>query len=416
MSVPEMNGSTEKREVTEALTLLAVGLVPIAHIVTFLVGGAVANGGDVVIALLVASALVWRLLWRGRSRRQRERPAASGDRLVTGHLPFVLLFGFGCYAAISSAWSPTPEFALWKGVGYLGLAVAAWVVARAGGPWGGLADVWLVGTGLVLFVATALLVGSLLSGLPALGDRVLYRAGGISGLPFPRVRGPFLHPNLFGEYLLVSGILLWGRWEQLPPRRRRAAITLAAGIGLGLFATVSSAWWAAAVMLAAWAVSRKRWLIAALAGMAAAGTLFAMLYRIEVLSGVHVIATDGLRPRFWGSAWEAFRRAPLFGSGGTPFPAWVGERGWDAHSVPLAILSQYGVAGALILGSGVWLLVLGVLSAGDTHAPVQRNRMAALAALAAVAIHGIVAGSEDFRHVWLLMGMMGTWAARRREP
>ena len=54
-----------------------------------------------------------------------------------------------------------------------------------------------------------------LLGPEALQARVLYGGGSIQGLPMPRVSGPFPHPNMFGDYLVVSGAIFWTRWRGL---------------------------------------------------------------------------------------------------------------------------------------------------------------------------------------------------------
>ena len=40
-------------------------------------------------------------------------------------------------------------------------------------------------------------------------------------------------------------------------------------------------------------------------------------------------------------------------------------------------------------------------------AEASRERTALLVAIMAVAVHGVVTASEDFRHLWALMGMVG---------
>ena len=75
---------------------------------------------------------------------------------------------------------------------------------------------------------------------------------------------------------------------------------------------------------------------------------------------------------------------------------------WDAHNLYLSLLGQYGLAGFALITGAVVTLVRALIRDGTA-----RRKAALLLALFAVAVHGIAVASEDFRHVWALLGMVG---------
>jgi O-antigen ligase len=150
--------------------------------------------------------------------------------------------------------------------------------------------------------------------------------------------------------------------------------------------------------------------------------LAGLLFPLQIEAGPIGISTNGIRPRLWASAWAAVTAAPAFGVGASPFlarlspiPGLAGIGGlWEAHSVYVGVLGQFGLVGTAILGAGIGLLVRGVAVLGATNesGTVHRGRCAILLALGAVALHGVFSGSEDFRHVWMLFGLMGLTIVR----
>ncbi len=409
----------------EAVVLVYVALLPLSHLATFSVAGAMANASDLLLAGLVGMGL-WSAL-RDGSKGAWSFSAAQA-------LPYLVLALFGLWAALSGLWGYHPGFAAAKGGAYVALGLGAWVVARSGIPWERVADAWLVGATLALTWLYAAWVAGMLGWAPVATERALYFAGAVHGLPFPRPRGPFLHPNLLGDFLVVTAALLWARWpvlrEQIPGAARAGALLLA----LTLFLTFGSAWVGAGILMVFWAVRTVRergpdtgiqgipWRAAAgVAGalglLMAGGTLLGMLVPLELRTGPLSITTDGLRARIWASATQAVLEAPLLGVGAAPFLAetWGPEGGirgfalWDAHSVYLSVVGQFGLVGLFLVGTGVGMVVYRLAAIPGR---LGRGKVAVLAALAAVALHGVGAAVEDFRHVWLLLGMAGLMSTR----
>jgi len=397
---------------------------PVGHLVTLDVAGAIATGADVAVLLLLAAAGLDRL-----SRGPRRGEATF--RFTVG---VVVLALFGGWIALSGLWGFHPEYAVAKGAGTVGLALAAGALAGSGLGWRRSVEAWLLGTALAL--AFTLVV--LLTGPTVVRWRVLYQGGGVVGLPLPRVSGPFLHPNMLGDYLVVSGALLWGIWPSLEDRVRGAAWALAGMVAVGLLLSASSAWVGAGLVLFgvgrwhAGARGEERSLLGAPTLVSLAGFLLASIAMVGLLLPLDLsmagrsIQTGGIRPAIWGSAFQAFLEAPIRGVGAAPYLAAVVDplRGgpaalWDAHNSYLSVLGQFGLLGAGLAVVGFTLLVQGggfrrprlpgrrATDPEPSPPPPARLRTALVLAGAAVAVHGLFLAGEDLRHVWLLAGVWG---------
>lgn len=405
---------------TAVAARLYLVLMPVGHLVYLPVAGAMGTGADVALLLFLISwgmdLLFHPVLAQELARVIRGERVAwlPGRRVLLG---FVLMAAFGAWVALSGQWGFHPRYAQAKGVGVGALAVGGLALATSRVGWRRAADAWLVGTGLALLVT--LLGGGL--GSEAFRARVFSGGSGILGLPFPRVSGPMLHPNMFGGYLVVSALLLWERWPEWQARARPLALALAAGVGTALFLTASTAWIGGGVAVAllgrgvGGAEPPRRGALLRLGGTAAAAAvLVALVVPLDFhLGWVHVV-TNAIRPAIWGSSFAAVVARPIVGVGASPFVAEAADplRGgamglWDAHNAYLSVMGQFGLVGFTLLAAGVSLVVAAVW-----RRPVgSRARSAVLLVLMAVAIHGLFLASEDLRHVWVVMGLAGVLAA-----
>ena len=335
------------------------------------------------------------------------------------------------WVTASGSWGAAPGYAFAKGLAVLGWGGVALGLAGSGLSLRRVARAWCVGALLLLLASLALAWVR-----PALG---LYWGGAsIGGLP--RLRGVLGHPNLLGDYLTVSLILMVGLWAggQDPPRLRAGALAgLILATAVALAGTVTTAWMGVGVALAVagWRMPPTRWGRGRRAALIACGAGLAATTAAGALRPIHLgtddvpVVTSGVRPAIWASAAWAPRLSPLRGVGAAPYlaeavdPFAPGDRMllWDAHSTPLSILGQFGVIGALLY---LWLAaeLLGIadrirLRAGDRrgHKPALRLlpsprtqvEAAVWLALLAAAVHSLVTASEDFRHLWLLLGLGG---------
>ena len=262
-------------------------------------------------------------------------------------------------------------------------------------------------------------------GPDALQTRLLYSGGSIRGLPLPRVSGPFPHPNMFGDFLVVSGAILWARWDALREEWGRGAVAAAWLLAGTLVMTVSSAWLGAGVLLTALGLLTMRQrdgrlsvqlkrpvpVIFVITGvilftMTLAGLLVPMAVDVAGLS----ITGNGIRPTIWLSALEAFKEAPIAGVGARPFLAVAADplsstsaaALWDAHNVYLSILGQFGLVGAALLAGALTVVIRTLVTEGTT-----RRHAVLVVAMLAVGVHGVAAANEEFRHVWALLGLVG---------
>ena len=137
------------------------------------------------------------------------------------------------------------------------------------------------------------------------------------------------------------------------------------------------------------------------------------------LGGAMATAADLALGGLVAAGLEAFVTSPLVGVGAAPFLAPApGPFGgpslhlWDTHQPYLSVLGQFGLLGAVLAGTGVVLLVRGLLAE-----PRIRARAAVLAALAAMAAHGFLVATEDARHLWALLGgMVGALGIQDEGP
>jgi hypothetical protein len=405
-------------------------LLPVGHLVVVPVAGAMATGADLMLGVLVAAWLVRSAVGR------RGAPGALGPPGRRYRMGILLLMAFGGWVALSALWSAYPAYAAAKGGATLALALGALALATCGLGWRRAADAWLVGTGLALVATVALWVVGL-TGVVWAQERVAMGGTGITGLPFPRISGPFLHPNMFGDYLVVSVALLWGRWPELGGRAgeggrtapRWLASSLAVALACAMVLTASTAWVGAGVAVAwlgwrgargrvpgvAWAPALSGTLALVGAGVAV-GVTFLLVVPVEFSGFDRDLATGAMRPGIWVESVRAFATSPLAGVGAAPWLASAADPlaggavgSYDAHNAFLSVLAQFGMVGAALAGVGVW----GMASAGWGVGRGRHGKAALRLALVAVAVNALFLASEDLRHVWALVGVVGVAAEER---
>ena len=396
-------------------------VLPVGHLVAIPVNDTVAVGSDVFLVLVLLAGIIELARVSGPylTRKVERVPLLSGHGAF--HMAAFLMMAFSAWVAFGALWGLHPTYAITKGLAFAALSMGALAIVWCGAGWGRAADAWLLGTTICLVVTWF----GVLLGPEALQSRVLYGGGSIQGLPMPRVSGPFPHPNMFGDYLVVSGAILWTRWRALGDVWGRGVLAAAWLLAGTLLVTVSSAWLGAGVLLTAIGLHTMRqrdkrlaiqWkrpgpVILVVTGV----TLFTMtLTGLLLPMGVDVaglsIRGSGIRPAIWASALEAFKEAPIGGVGATPFLAVVADplgaasatAVWDAHNIYLSILGQFGLVGAaLFAGAGV------VLTWTLFREGVTRRHAVLLVALLAAGIHGVAIANEEFRHLWALLGLVG---------
>ena len=401
------------------LTYLVV--LPVGHLVAIPVSGTMAAGSDFFLALVLLAGVVE----IGRVSRPYFTGKVEKVPLLSGHGTFhmaaFLMITFSAWVAFGALWGLDPNYATAKGLAFAALSMGALAIVWCGVRWEKAADAWLLGTAVCLIVTWF----GVLVGPEVLQERVSYGGGSIRGLPMPRISGPFPHPNMFGDYLVVSGAILWVRWGALRDAWRWGAVAAAWLLAGTLFMTVSSAWLGAGVLLTAIGLLTMRQrggrvrfqkkrpgpFLLVVAGV----VLFTMtLAALVIPMGADVaglsLTASGIRPAIWSSALEVFREAPIGGVGASPFFALAADplnatspvQLWDAHNIYLSILGQFGLVGAALFGGAVAVLASTLVRAGAT-----RKHAVLLVALFAAGIHGVAVANEEFRHLWALAGLIG---------
>jgi len=138
-------------------------------------------------------------------------------------------------------------------------------------------------------------------------------------------------------------------------------------------------------------------------------TLAGLLLPMGVDFAGLTITGSGIRPSIWASALEAFKEAPIGGVGASPFLAVVADplggaaaASWDAHNIYLSILGQFGLLGMALFAGAIFVLTRTLVREGTT-----RKHAVLVVVLLAAGAHGIAIASEEFRHLWALLGLVG---------
>lgn len=238
-----------------------------------------------------------------------------------------------------------------------------------------------------------------------------------------RLRGTFVNPNHAAFYLglALPVAFAWGWWaarraRSEPQIERRVLLvappclvwlTLFLGLAFsgsrgGLLAALA----AAAVQGALLPGRRRRW--PALAGLAVAALGLAVVAAVGFREGLgRLLSTpgrdmgQGARLAEYAAVLDLWGRFPATGTGLGTFreafplvqPAALAGTFWHPHSDLLEVLATGGLAGAALVGAGVWLLarrLAGLLRNGSR----SEDRAAALAALGSLTAAGLHAGVD----------------------
>jgi O-antigen ligase len=241
-------------------------------------------------------------------------------------------------------------------------------------------------------VAVAALVVSSLSGAGI--DTRWTAGGGELGWRF-RAKGPAGSTGLLAELCLVPFVVA------VAERRRKLAALFGAVIALSVTRTILAA------LVALLVLERPRaWKpLVALLGLAALASIYV---------DIHQLGTPGIRWRIAASAASTALHHPILGVGPNAPPAWAAWPGprdpvgpWDAHSTVLDLAATLGLP-ALLAFAALVIVALAGVAEDPLTAALQ-------VALWATVFDAVTIDVEDFRHVWLLLGLVtaGTRALRR---
>ncbi len=253
-------------------------------------------------------------------------------------------------------------------------------------------------TATAVLTALAAAAGTILSGFGVLTPLV-GTCGDLLPGPLSRAQAGFIHPNLLASFcIFASGVV--AREDSGLPRRLRRVAQVALGVTVVL--ATSRAIFGFLLALAirhATAPARRRLALAVAAvlgvGMAALSVTNPMLdpsrpwqARLSAAPSARMLAAT--------SSLETLSRHPLLGHGVGRSPGFRGFEPFDAHLTPLNVAATLGLpalAALLLVVVALW------------RARARPTDRATWGMLAGLALDGLGQDVEDFRHVWLALGL-----------
>jgi O-antigen ligase/polysaccharide polymerase Wzy-like membrane protein len=375
-----------------ALYLATLALLPWAALVPFPWLHENARWTDVLFAL---ATLVWAAALLRRGRLPRFRLVHAGLALYLG------------WALVSlAAVYPRPPAGHAKLLGMAMLAALLVVTSDMMGR-----------PGLPPAVGRTIAVTSVLTAVAAVAGVALSAFGRITPLvgtcgdllpgPLSRAQAGFPHPNLLASYCIFA----FGATERddagLPDAWRRvvrAALALTvllttsrAILGFGLAAAIR---WAATSSRRRFAAAVAVVLVVVMAGLTVVNLTFSPLTPWDV----RTLPRPSPRLEAATTSFQTFLARPLFGAGPGTSPGRRQQMPFDAHLTPLNVAATLGLPA--LLGLGIVLVAL-------WRARSRPTDLATWGMLAGIGLDGLGQDVEDFRHVWVSLGLAD--ASRRDE-
>ena len=348
--------------------------------------------------LVFASAAACWLAARLRERRlPRPRPV---------HGLLALYLGWAALSLALASPQPAPGLAKLVGVAMLlGLFVAtSETMARPGGP---------------AAVGRTIAAASLLTALAAVAGVALSAAGVTTPLvgtcgdllpgPLGRAQAGFPHPNLLASFCLFAYGVVTRADAGLRPWLRALA---QGAIGLTLLLTTSRAILAFLLLLAirgATSAPRRR-LAQALAAVLLVAFAALSVYNVVLNPArpweARVSARPSPRLLALATSLDTLAAHPLFGTGPGSSPGLRGSLPFDAHFTPLNVAATLGLPALAGLGLAVVAL---------WRARGRPSDLVTWGMLAGLGLDGVAQDVEDFRHMWLALGLADAGRDRTGE-
>ena len=257
-----------------------------------------------------------------------------------------------------------------------------------------------------LLTAVAAVVGVALSAFghitPLVGT-----CGDLLPGPLSRSQAGFPHPNLLASYCVFGYGVVSREDSGLSPRFRRIVV---AALALTVVLTTSRAILAfglAAAIRAATTPARRRFawalgaaLVAAMIGLTLTNPTFQPLRPWEITWR----AEPSVRLQSATTSLETLAAHPLTGSGLGSSPGRRGSLAFDAHLTPLNVAATLGLPALAGLAFAVFCLWRGRARPTD---------LATWGMLAGLGLDGLGQDVEDFRHLWVALGLADAGRADR---
>jgi hypothetical protein len=222
---------------------------------------------------------------------------------------------------------------------------------------------------------------------------------------YARVQAGFESPPLLASFCIFAAGAAASQDAALSRRLRLTAeislgVLCAATLSRGLIAYI----FAATVRYARAREGRSRWLMPAAAGAVCLAILAALtvgklhLDPVKPSTFSYVVPDPGNRREAFVTSWHTFEHHPVFGLGPGSLPGINAGAPFRAHFTPLNVAATLGFPALLALIWMIWLLWR------------RRRRptdVALWSALAGVGLDGLAQDIDHFRHVWVLLGLVG---------
>jgi hypothetical protein len=226
---------------------------------------------------------------------------------------------------------------------------------------------------------------------------------------YARVQAGFEAPALLASFCIFAAGIATSEEAGLPPRAR-----LATEISLGLLCVATLSRGIIGFLLAS-ALRRS----AAMTGRRALLAIGATVLSVSIIAALsvgrlhlnptkpstisYVVPDPGNRREAFTSSLKTLEHHPLLGIGPGAIPGVNRGEPFRAHFTPLNVAATLGLPALLALLAMLWLLWR------DRRRPTD---VALWSAAAGIALDGLAQDIDHFRHVWVLIGLLGSRRAR----
>ena len=249
-----------------------------------------------------------------------------------------------------------------------------------------------------VLTAVAAVVGVVLSGF-GLITPLVGTCGDLLPGPLSRAQAGFPHPNLLASYCVFA----FGATERAdagvsPAWRRvvRGALAVTALLTVSrailAFALAAAIRWATTPARRRFAAALAAVLVLAMVALTVVNVTFSPLRPWDV----RVLPGPSPRLEAATSSFATFLARPLVGTGPGTSPGRRGALPFDAHLTPLNVAATMGLPALLALAFAVFVLWRGRARPTD---------LATWGMLAGLGLDGLGQDVEDFRHVWVALGL-----------
>jgi hypothetical protein len=223
---------------------------------------------------------------------------------------------------------------------------------------------------------------------------------------YARVQAGLFHPNLLANFCIFASALVAHPAGRLQPRVRRLAQG-ALLVAIGMTFSRGLLGYALAALVRRADTPRRRLFAAAYAAACVAGILFLNVWNLSLDPshplGAHFDPQPTPRMVAWTTAVRTLEEHPLSGSGPGNSPAHLRGLPFESHLTPLSVAATLGLPAFVAFAAMLWFLWR------DRPRPTD---VVLWSGLAGLALDALTEDVEDFRHIWVLMGLAAAWPRR----